>query len=164
MTKFVINQYIYKKFSIMKIKDLPQEIKELALLRQKEAGNEVNEEADLNYGDESFKWDKTPEGGFFWNAIHEVNFKPFYELYPQPNPLTEHLKSLGYTVTELARHFNAKYPLLFCTKGEKSVFVAKYEPSIHTELSLFLTKLVAENVDACILDSEFNPMFGGIEP
>jgi hypothetical protein len=30
----------------MKIKDLPQEIKELALLRQKEAGNEVNEEAD----------------------------------------------------------------------------------------------------------------------
>lgn len=106
MTKFVINQYIYKKFSIMKIKDLPQE----------------------------------------------------------PNQFVIYLQSLGYTVTELARHFNAKYPLLFCTKGEKSVFVAKYEPSIHTDLSLFMTELVSENVGACILDSEFNPMFGGIEP
>ena len=146
----------------MKIKDLPQEIKELALLRQKEAGNEVNEDVDLDYCLESFTWYKTPERAFFWNAIYQGNFQPFYDLYPQTNPLTEHLQSLGYTVTELARHFNAKYPILFCTKGEKSVFVAKYEPKIHTEMSLFLTKLVAENVGVCILDSEFNPMFGGM--
>jgi hypothetical protein len=148
----------------MKIKDLPQEIKELALLRQKEAGNNVNEEADLGFSRESFSWIYTPEEGVFWNQINNGKFQPFYDRYPQPNPLTEHLQSLGYTVTELARHFNAKYPLLFCTKGEKSVFVAKYEPSIHTEMSLFLTKLVADNVGACILDSEFNPMFGGIDP
>jgi hypothetical protein len=82
----------------------------------------------------------------------------------EPNQLVIYLQSLGYTVTELARHFNAKYSLLFATKGDKSVFVAKYEPSIHTDLSLFLTKLVAENVGACILDSEFNLMFGGLEP
>ncbi len=150
----------------MQIKDLPQEIKELALLRQKEAGNEVNEElyvCNTKAGD-NFNWGDTPEEWDFWNQIDNGNFQPFYDRYPQPNPLTDHLQSLGYTVTELARHFNAKYPLLFCTKGEKSVFVAKYEPSIHTEMSMFLTKLVAETAGACILDSEFNPMFGGIEP
>jgi hypothetical protein len=148
----------------MKIKDLPQEIKELALLRQKEYGNNRSALADLADGSESFFWDDTREEWDFWNKINQGNFQPFYDRYPQPNPITEHLQSLGYTVTELARHFNAKYPLLFCTKGEKSVFVAKYEPSIHTEMSMFLTKLVAETVGACILDSEFNPMFGGIEP
>lgn len=85
------------------------------------------------------------------------------DLPTELNSLVVYLQSLGYSVTEFARHFDAKYPLLFCTKGEKSVFVAKYEPKIHTEMSLFLTKLVADNVGACILDSEFNPMFGGIE-
>jgi hypothetical protein len=85
------------------------------------------------------------------------------DLPQEPNQLVFYLQSLGYNVTELASHFGSENPLLFCSRLEKSVFVAKYEPKIHTEMSLFLTKLVAENVGACILDSEFNPMFGGID-
>ena len=76
------------------------------------------------------------------------------------NDLKNHLQSLGYTVVELARHLGSKYPLLFCTKSEKSVFVAKYEPELYTDFCLYLPKLVSENVSVCILDSEMNVKFG----
>lgn len=69
----------------MKIKDLPQPIKELALKRQVEQGNEPNENIDLNQwkNQGNFSWDKTEEGWEFWNDIYMCNFKPFYDLYPQ---------------------------------------------------------------------------------
>ena len=51
----------------MKIKDLPQEIKELVLKRQVEQGNEPNEELYLFNG----------------KQIDNGNFKPFYERYSQ---------------------------------------------------------------------------------
>lgn len=70
---------------IMKIKDLPRQIKELALKRQVEQGNEPNEELDLieNKGNGNFMWDKTPERDLFWCKINLGNFKPFYDIYPQ---------------------------------------------------------------------------------
>lgn len=69
----------------MKIKDLPQPIKELALKRQVEQGNEPNEElnlSDLKYKG-NFDWDETHEGFNFWAKIDNENFKPFYDLYQQ---------------------------------------------------------------------------------
>jgi thymidylate synthase len=56
----------------MRISELPQEIKELALLRQKERPN--NSESD--YLDEAFSWYYTEEGTTYWN---EWNLKDFVE-------------------------------------------------------------------------------------
>jgi hypothetical protein len=64
----------------MKIKDLPQEIKELALKRQVEQGNEADENFYLH---EAFTWGKTNEGFVFWEDIETGYFKTFYDLYPQ---------------------------------------------------------------------------------
>lgn len=78
----------------MKIKDLPQEIKELALKRQVEQGNKPNEELDLieNKGNGNFMWDKTPERDLFWCKINLGNFKPFYDLYPQNEGVSDGVK------------------------------------------------------------------------
>ena len=69
----------------MKIKDLPQPIKELVLKRQVEQGNEPNEELYLISGKKrgNFDWIETIEEDDFWNKIDLGNFKPFYDLYPQ---------------------------------------------------------------------------------
>lgn len=69
----------------MKIKDLPQEIKELALKYQVEQGNEPNEDVDNTSMKElgNFDWTNTKEGHVFWQDINRGNFAPFYELYPQ---------------------------------------------------------------------------------
>lgn len=56
----------------MLIKDLPEDIKQLALLRQTEYGNYSNDEnQDVS---NSFVWNKTEEGGDYWNEIENGNF------------------------------------------------------------------------------------------
>ena len=68
----------------MKLKDLPQPIRELAEKRIREQGNEPNEEILLDYGisDGGFWWRATEEGESFWTEIDDGNFDVFYQLNP----------------------------------------------------------------------------------
>ena len=58
--------------SEMKIKDLPEKIKLLALQRQKDAGNSPNENLSLDVFkvNGNFDWIETPEGNAFWEIIY----------------------------------------------------------------------------------------------
>ena len=68
----------------MKLKDLPQPIRELAEKRIREQGNEPNEE--LNIISEKihggFNWDETEEGYVFWGAIKNGDFNKYIGLHP----------------------------------------------------------------------------------
>lgn len=74
----------------MKLKDLPQPIRELAEKRIREQGNEPDGETDLIAPDYKggFYWHKTPEESDFWEEINQGNFAPFYERYPQSKQYT----------------------------------------------------------------------------
>lgn len=76
---------------IKELKDKHPRIYELAMLRQKEAGNEANDEVLLNIENDgkilSFSWMDSKEGGDFWDDIDEGNFDVFYQKYPQINDL-----------------------------------------------------------------------------
>ena len=68
----------------MTIKDLPEDIKLIALQRQQEQGNKPNENIDLNYGKSqgNFTWSKTPEGQNIWSRVNNLNnFDSFYEFH-----------------------------------------------------------------------------------
>lgn len=69
----------------MRIKDLPKEIKELALKRQVEAGNLKDAKIPLVHTkyDGGFNFNSTPEGYNFWNEISEGRFDDFYAKYPE---------------------------------------------------------------------------------
>ena len=69
----------------MKLKDLPQPIRELAEKRVREQGNEPDGEKDLTNDKQigGFDWHKTQEGDYFWEEISKSNFTPFYERYPE---------------------------------------------------------------------------------
>jgi hypothetical protein len=54
----------------MKISELPQEIKELALLRQQEDGKYLN----TNNLEDAFLWADTTEGRKYWSEWHEKEF------------------------------------------------------------------------------------------
>ena len=68
----------------MKLKDLPQPIRELAEKRIREQGNEPNKVNELSNDrrQNGFTWDSTEEGFGFWNAIDQGNFDVFYKLNP----------------------------------------------------------------------------------
>lgn len=76
----------------MKIKELKTDhprIYELAMLRQKEAGNEANDDVDLGNVtcEGGFSWDKAIEGWDFWNSIYDYDLNVFYRKYPHTNDL-----------------------------------------------------------------------------
>lgn len=56
----------------MRIKDLPAELRDLALKRQFEERGLVNETSLVIA---SFDWDKTKEGDRFWHNVEKGNFK-----------------------------------------------------------------------------------------
>lgn len=60
----------------MKIKDLKQPYKALALLRQKEQGRKHSEDVMLKNGLHSFLFSDTKEGHEFWEAITYNNYPP----------------------------------------------------------------------------------------
>ena len=60
----------------MKIKDLKQPYKALALVRQKEQGNEPNEDADIKDQYSAFLWANTKEGHSFWHTVWINNYAP----------------------------------------------------------------------------------------
>lgn len=64
----------------MKLKDIPQPIRELAEKRIREQSRKLDE----NEGTitDSFVWNKTDEGYDFWNEINNGNFDVFYQLNP----------------------------------------------------------------------------------
>ena len=68
----------------MKLKDLPQPIRELAEKRIREQGNEPNGEYDFDYDKSQcgFDWDETEEGFDFWNNIDKGNFDVLFQLNP----------------------------------------------------------------------------------
>ena len=74
----------------MKLKDLPQPIRELAEKRIREQGNKPDGEIKLgNYKSQSgFDWSDTEEGSIFWGHMNTKNFAPFYERYPEPKQYT----------------------------------------------------------------------------
>ena len=91
----------------MKIKDLPQEIKELALLRQKQFEGETNENVDL---DDAFIWMDTKEGLDFWGEIDEGNFKPFYD---QQKSIVKEIifNEMIKMLEQLSNKINIEYPV-----------------------------------------------------
>ena len=60
----------------MKIKDLKQPYKALALVRQKEQKGNQNEDLRLSGNDSIFTWQRTKEGGYFWADVQEGNYPP----------------------------------------------------------------------------------------
>ena len=64
----------------MKLKDLPQPIRELAEKRIREQSRKLDE----NEGTitDSFVWNKTDEGYDFWDEINNGNFDVFCQLNP----------------------------------------------------------------------------------
>jgi hypothetical protein len=69
----------------MKLRDLPQPIRELAEKRIREQGNEPDGENGIRAGKAvgGFNFITTPEGLNFWDKIAYGNFTPFYERYPK---------------------------------------------------------------------------------
>lgn len=69
----------------MKVKNLPQEIRELWLLRAREQGNDTVDLDEAVVDDDKyssgFVWKKSKEGHKFWYQIYKGNFKPYYDLY-----------------------------------------------------------------------------------
>lgn len=68
----------------MKLKDLPQPIRELAEKRIREQGNEPYEELNFMTGknEGGFNWSETEDGFSFWHEIYKGNFDVFYQLNP----------------------------------------------------------------------------------
>lgn len=70
----------YAKYPKVKYpKDMPEEIKMLALDRRVEQG--WLKEHELTFG---FKWSTTPENDEFWKQIHNKNYSVYYEKYGHP--------------------------------------------------------------------------------
>jgi len=68
----------------MKLKDLPQPIRELAEKRIREQGNMPNGENNFILGKDEggFNWSETEDGFSFWHEIYKGNFDVFYQLNP----------------------------------------------------------------------------------
>ena len=67
----------------MKISELPEELQELALQRQRECKNIAydKETDDLFY---MFHWDDTPERASFWNSVYHKSYNVYnYDCYPK---------------------------------------------------------------------------------
>jgi hypothetical protein len=70
-----------------KISDLPEPIKELALLRKKERNfSRDSDEIDL-----AFSWSRTKEGDDFWAEINSGNFKPYKDMYGSSSAISNNL-------------------------------------------------------------------------
>jgi 6-pyruvoyl-tetrahydropterin synthase len=66
------------------IRNLPEQVRKLALQRQKDTGNNPNENLFLGKttSEGNFDWDKTPEGDVFWEIITaEGDLREFKEKY-----------------------------------------------------------------------------------
>ncbi len=64
----------------MIIRELPEDIKLIALQRQQEQGNKPNENHNLSCGKSggNFDWDNTPESNSIWSNVHYGQYNAFY--------------------------------------------------------------------------------------
>lgn len=63
--------------AVSKIKDLPEPVKKLALLRQKEQNKPYNENVTIN----NFIWRGTPEGTDFWGKVNTGSLTEFKRIF-----------------------------------------------------------------------------------
>ena len=70
----------------MKISELPEDIKKIALQRQQEQGIEFNEDTDIYNGNYSFDWMETPEGWDIWRSVYTGDFQSFYDFHKIEKP------------------------------------------------------------------------------
>jgi len=72
----------------MEISTLPPELQELCHLRQKEQGNKGDFKGELvkDKDNQNFRWNSTPEGQDFWDALYKKGVeyvkREFPHLYP----------------------------------------------------------------------------------
>ena len=135
----------------MKIKDLHKDhprIYELAMLRQKEAGNVEDDEMDLIEADSAFMWYDTIEGDEFWAQTNRGNFQPFYDKYPHTNdlPLVNPALFKPMTETEIEQ-----------LKDNYREFNEQPIPRIGTEHRTFTTGSIRDNDDDKPLVNHLDP-------
>jgi hypothetical protein len=81
----------------MKLRDLPQPIRELAEKRIREQGFKPYDNMIASW----FDWEKSEEGNEFWSEVYKGNFAPFYERYPEPIVEDETDQPKQYTLQQL---------------------------------------------------------------
>jgi hypothetical protein len=122
----------------MKLKDLPQPIRELAEKRIREQGNEPNEEIALDdfKSDGNFNWDETEECDDFWNEINNGNFDVFYKLNPVEF-ITKKIDQLDPSdLAKVAEYVNEKYnAVIDKTEIDDELLTINYLMKKHPELS-----------------------------
>lgn len=122
----------------MKLKDLPQPIRELAEKRIREQGNEPNGEYDFDYDKSQcgFDWDETEEGFDFWDNIDKGNFDVFYQLNPVEF-ITKKLDQLDSSdLAKVAEYVNENYnAVIDKTEIDDELLTINYLMKKHPELS-----------------------------
>ena len=119
----------------MKLKDLPQPIRELAEKRIREQGTYVNEPEESYIGG-LFTWSETDEGLDFWSAINEGNFDVFYKLNPVEF-ITKKIDQLDSSdLAKVAEYVNEKYnAVIDKTEIDDELLTINYLMKKHPELS-----------------------------
>jgi hypothetical protein len=112
----------------MKIKDLPNDLRELALDNQYKQNGECDKNICISY---AFDWEKTPEGFDFWNDVYDGNiptiengnpetwdiFKTFYDEFNQTNKEEKPTQyKIGIDTFERAKANLTKEELLACCR------------------------------------------------
>jgi len=119
----------------MKLKDLPQPIRELAEKRIREQGNEPKPNTYLSddKSEGGFDWIETEEGKQFWDKIDHGNFDVFYQLNPIEF-ITKKIDQLDSSdlakVVEYIEEKIKKY------KQDNGILTTDYLMSIHPSLSI----------------------------
>lgn len=118
----------------MKLRDLPQPIRELAEKRIREQGNEPNGEnylcTDYEYG--GFYWSDTEEGLEFWMAIDNGDFDAFYQLNPYDHAIEQLDKLELSDLEKTAEYLRMKIEKM---KGSNGLLTINYLMEKHPELS-----------------------------
>lgn len=81
----------------MKLRDLPQPIRELAEKRIREQGFKPYDNMSASW----FDWEKSEEGNEFWSEVYKGNFAPFYERYTKSIIEEETDQPKQYTLQQL---------------------------------------------------------------
>lgn len=90
----------------MKIKDLPKDLKKLALDNQYKKNDYCDKNKCISY---AFAWDETPEGFDFWHSVYEGNIPKIEKLKP-----TQY--KIGIDTFERAKANLTKEELLACCR------------------------------------------------
>ena len=107
----------------MKIKELPEDIREIALQRVNDCGDNFRPnkqlsilEVDIGY---AFHWDSTPEGEDMWCDVNDKKYGSFRDFHknppttPQvPNKYQVHIKGNPCDVYDVLKAFDVRNPAI----------------------------------------------------